>query len=185
MSREVLGESLSAVMDGEADELELRRVLAAAGDDPEVRARWARYQLARSVMHRQTVKPGLDLAAAVSAALAAEEAPVAVPQVKRGWTQIGRLAVAASVALAVLAGVRFYNGQQDTAALAPQVAQQAAQPLLPAVRVPQGPAVLASYPAPSAEESVKKPKAAGDETQILREVPRKDEAVPVDKAEAR
>lgn len=185
MSREVLGESLSAVMDGEADELELRRVLAAAGEDPEVRARWARYQLARSVMHRQTVKPGLDLAAGVSAAIAADEAPAAVPQVKRGWTQVGRLAVAASVALAVLAGVRFYNGQQDTAALAPQVAQQAPQPLLPTVRAPQGPAVLASYPAPTAETPVKKPQAAGDEAQILREVPRKDEAVSADKVEAR
>lgn len=188
MSREVLGESLSAVMDGEADELELRRVLAAAGEDPEVRARWARYQLARSVMHRQTVKPGLDLAAAVSAAIAADEAPAAVPQVKRGWTQVGRLAVAASVALAVLAGVRFYNGQQDGAALAPQVAQQSQpvqQPLLPAVRAPQGPAVLASYPAPSAEEPVKKPQVAGDEAQILREVPRKGEAVPAGQVEAR
>lgn len=31
MSREALDESMSAVMDGEAGELELRRVLAAAG----------------------------------------------------------------------------------------------------------------------------------------------------------
>ena len=37
MSREALQESLSAVMDNEADELELRRVLNAV-DDPETRA---------------------------------------------------------------------------------------------------------------------------------------------------
>lgn len=39
MSREALHESLSAVMDNEADELELRRVLA--GDNPELRATWS------------------------------------------------------------------------------------------------------------------------------------------------
>ena len=41
MSREALQESLSAVMDNEADELELRRVLNAV-DDAETRATWSR-----------------------------------------------------------------------------------------------------------------------------------------------
>jgi sigma-E factor negative regulatory protein RseA len=90
MSREVLDQSVSAVMDGEADELELRRVLAAAGEDAAVRERWSRYQLARAVMHKQTVVPGLDLASAVSAAIAAEESPVgapAVPAARSGWAR--------------------------------------------------------------------------------------------------
>ena len=70
MSREALQESLSAVMDNQADELELRRVLAAS-DDPELRATWSRYQIARAVMHKELLEPRLDIAAAVSAALAA------------------------------------------------------------------------------------------------------------------
>ena len=70
MSREALHESLSAVMDNEADELELRRVLA--GDNPELRATWSRYQLARAAMHKELIEPRLDIAAAVSAALADE-----------------------------------------------------------------------------------------------------------------
>lgn len=70
MSREALQETLSAVMDNEADELELRRVLAACGEDAELRSTWSRYQLARSVMHREPTLPKLDIAAAVSAALA-------------------------------------------------------------------------------------------------------------------
>lgn len=74
MSREALHESLSAVMDNEADELELRRVLA--GDNPELRATWSRYQLARAAMHKELIEPRLDIAAAVSAALADEAAPV-------------------------------------------------------------------------------------------------------------
>lgn len=138
MSREALQESLSAVMDNEADELELRRVLAAS-DDAELRATWSRYQMARAVMHRELLEPRLDIAAAVSAALANEAVPA--QQARAPWRMLGRVAVAASVTLAVLAGVRFYN--QDELA-SPQLAQQSPQPGL-ALPQMQGPAVLAGY----------------------------------------
>jgi sigma-E factor negative regulatory protein RseA len=78
MSREALQESLSAVMDNEADELELRRVLNAC-DDVETRDTWARYQVARAVMHKDLLLPRLDIAAAVSAALADEAVPAKPP----------------------------------------------------------------------------------------------------------
>ena len=113
MSREALQESLSALMDNETDELELRRVLAASGEG-EVRATWARYQVARAVMHKELLEPRLDLAAAVSAALADEPA-LASSKPRLPWRGLGRLAVAASVTVAVLAGVRVYN-QDDLAA---------------------------------------------------------------------
>ena len=74
MSRDALQESLSAVMDNEADELELRRVLNAFGD-AETRDTWSRYQVARAVMHKDLLIPRLDIAAAVSAALADEAVP--------------------------------------------------------------------------------------------------------------
>ncbi|TBU99856.1 sigma-E factor negative regulatory protein [Stutzerimonas kirkiae] len=164
MSREALHESLSAVMDNEADELELRRVLAAGGDavdggDEEVRSTWLRYQVARAAMHKELLEPRLDIAAAVSAALADEpvHASEAVPaalaapvqRVRSAWRSVGRLAVAASVTVAVLAGVRLYN-QQDVAG--PQLAQQAAQPSLSAPVAAQGPTILAGY---SEEEGAK------------------------------
>ncbi|MBV4530325.1 anti-sigma factor [Pseudomonas sp. SWRI107] len=139
MSREALQESLSAVMDNQADELELRRVLSAA-DDSETRATWARYQVARAAMHKELLLPKLDIAAAVSAALADEAVPT---KVKRGpWRSLGRLAVAASVTVAVLAGVRLYNQDEITGA---ELAAQ--QPVQQGVTVPQaqGPAVLAGY----------------------------------------
>jgi len=138
MSSEVLQESLSAVMDNEADELELHRVLAASGD-AELRSTWSRYQIARAVMHKELLEPRLDIAAAVAAALA-DEAPPA-KTVRSSWRGLGRLAVAASVTLAVLAGVRLYN-QDEVAGV--QLAQQGAQPAL-AVPQLQGPAVLAGY----------------------------------------
>ncbi|GLZ87778.1 sigma factor AlgU negative regulatory protein [Metapseudomonas resinovorans] len=141
MSREAMQESLSAVMDNEADELELRRVLAAS-EDQELRATWSRYQIARAVMHKELLEPRLDIAAAVSAALAEESAPP-VKAVQGPWRSLGRLAVAASVTVAVLAGVRLYN--QDEAAGTQQLAQQqAGQPAMVMPQAQQG-AVLAGY----------------------------------------
>ena len=138
MSRDALQESLSAVMDNEADELELRRVLNAF-DDAETRDTWSRYQVARAVMHKDLLIPRLDIAAAVSAALADEAVPA---KASRGpWRSLGRLAVAASVTVAVLAGVRLYN--QDEIA-GNELAQQTQQPVMAGPQV-KGPAVLADY----------------------------------------
>ncbi|MBK3478086.1 anti-sigma factor [Pseudomonas sp. MF6751] len=138
MSRDALQESLSAVMDNEADELELRRVLNAF-DDAETRDTWSRYQVARAVMHKDLLIPRLDIAAAVSAALADEAVPA---KASRGpWRSLGRLAVAASVTVAVLAGVRLYN--QDEIA-GNELAQQTQQPVMAGPQV-KGPAVLAGY----------------------------------------
>ncbi|MFJ3075631.1 MULTISPECIES: sigma-E factor negative regulatory protein [Pseudomonas] len=140
MSREALQESLSAVMDNEADELELRRVLNAV-DDAETRATWSRYQVARAAMHKELLLPKLDIASAVSAALADEAVPA---KVKQGpWRSIGRLAVAASVTVAVLAGVRMYNQDEITGAELASSQQPAQQGL--SMPQTQGPAVLAGY----------------------------------------
>lgn len=147
MSREALQESLSAVMDNEADELELRRVLSAI-DDADTRATWSRYQLARAAMHKELLVPHLDISAAVSAAIADEVSPL---KPGRGpWRTLGRLAVAASVTVAVLAGVRLYN-QDDIAGA--QLAQQAPQPANLSVPQVKGPAVLAGYTESSEQAS--------------------------------
>ena len=137
MNREALHESLSAVMDNEADELELRRVLAAS-EDAELRATWSRYQVARAAMHKELLEPRLDVAGAVFAALDKEP----VPARRLGaWPALGRVAVAASVTLAVLVGVRFYNEADATGA---QLAERGAIPtsVMPQV---QESAVLAGY----------------------------------------
>ncbi|WP_137889311.1 sigma-E factor negative regulatory protein [Pseudomonas sp. 2FE] len=156
MSREALQESLSAVMDNEADELELRRVLSAS-DDAELRSTWSRYQIARAVMHKELLEPRLDIAAAVSAALADEVVPLVAPvaAVAARWRGLGRLAVAASVTLAVLAGVRLYNQDELTGT---QLAQQGVQPTLPQMQ--GSAALLAGYsegveqaPAPQANDA--------------------------------
>lgn len=152
MSREALQESLSAVMDNEADELELRRVLNAF-DDADTRATWSRYQVARAAMHKDLLLPRMDISAAVSAAIADEVSPL---KTTRGpWRSLGRLAVAASVTLAVLAGVRLYN-HDDIAGV--ELAQQAPQPTSLSVPQVKGPAVLAGY---SESEQAPGPMASG------------------------
>jgi sigma-E factor negative regulatory protein RseA len=141
MSAQTLQESLSALLDNETDELELRRLLASP-DDAVMRATWARYQVARAVMHKELLLPHLDLAAKVSAALADEVAPVAAVASRRlPWGGLGRLAVAASVTVAVLAGVRLYNQDEITST---QLAQQSTPSMLATPQL-QGPAILAGY----------------------------------------
>lgn len=150
MNQQVLQQSLSALMDNEADELELRRVLNAS-DEPELRAAWTRFQVARAAMHNETAFAPVDLSARIMAAIDAEpvlshHAAVATPEaVVRTMPWLGRVAVAASVTLAVLGGVRFYNQdamQQD--ALVVQTEQR-----LPATSSTQNSVVLASYSAQS------------------------------------
>ncbi|GAB3385042.1 sigma-E factor negative regulatory protein [Azotobacter armeniacus] len=157
MSREALYESLSAVMDGEADEMELHRVLTASKDDAEFRAAWSRYQLARAAMHKELLEPRLDIAAAVSAALSTENAP----KVRRfSWGVVGRLAVAASVTVAVLAGVRLYNQSELTGA---GMAQRVPQTSLPVPQV-QGAPVLAGYTEGAGQSQEPLPNEAGQDS---------------------
>ena len=103
MSNQSLQESISALMDNEADELEIRRVLQASESDPALRSTWDRYQMARSIMHKEPWQPKVDLSAGISALIADEAVPVAVESKSpRVWQNLSRLAVAASVTLAVL-----------------------------------------------------------------------------------
>ena len=57
-TRESLNEALSAVVDGEAEELELRRVLNAVERDPELRAKWDRLHLIGDVMRGGAMRLG-------------------------------------------------------------------------------------------------------------------------------
>jgi len=58
--------ALSALMDDEAQELELRRLLGSVSEDPALRARWRRQQLVRDLIQgRRVDRPGLDVTAGV------------------------------------------------------------------------------------------------------------------------
>jgi len=112
-------ESLSVLMDGESDELELRRVLKALPNDDDAADTWRRYHLARSMMQReQGVDVSVDLSAGIMARLREEPAPVMqdVDHVahRAGGISFARGAgVAAAVSLMVITGVQFFGNNSS------------------------------------------------------------------------
>jgi len=96
-------ETLSALADNEAQELELRRVLRDLDSSPELRQSWHRLHLARTAMHGEEVYPASDFALSVRAAIDAE--PAFEQRPAGGWRRtLGSFAVAASVAAVVVVG---------------------------------------------------------------------------------
>tara|TARA_E500000178_G_scaffold54421_1_gene50616 strand:- start:492 stop:1127 length:636 start_codon:yes stop_codon:yes gene_type:complete len=97
-------EAISALMDGETTDLDLRRLLKFAAENPETMETWERYHLVQSVMHEQGTPVSTAVASGVAVALADEVAYSAESQRFSAWQQqLTKLAVAAAVAvLAVL-----------------------------------------------------------------------------------
>ena len=92
-------ESLSALMDGEANELDMARALRAAAESDDLRAYWRRQHLIRESMSGQstaTMAAGFDVSEAVRTAIASEKRRYANPLIS--------MAVAASVTVAVVLG---------------------------------------------------------------------------------
>lgn len=114
-------QSLSALMDDEGDDLELRRVLASLEGAPEAAESWRRYHLVRSLMRREAdLDVTSDLSAGIMARLEGEPIPssatrepsvsAARPAWRRGLPLARGAGIAAAVSLMVISGVQFYSG---------------------------------------------------------------------------
>lgn len=115
-----LRESLSALMDNEGDELELRRTLKALDGSSDDAEAWRRYHLARSLMHRDRgIDVSTDLCAGIMARIEAEPAPhMTDDAASRRHVSLpfsGGAAIAAAVSLMVITGVQFYNSTGSSA----------------------------------------------------------------------
>ncbi|WP_111640390.1 sigma-E factor negative regulatory protein [Marinimicrobium alkaliphilum] len=137
-----LAESLSALMDDQADEMELQRLLKASESDAELKATWSRYQMASASLRRDlpATAPS-DFGARLSAALADEPALGAGrgSALNRWWQNAGRVAVAASVAAAVIFGVQQYGGgSAPVGGEAPAMAESERSELRPSASAPAG-----------------------------------------------
>ncbi|MGI9277353.1 MAG: sigma-E factor negative regulatory protein [Endozoicomonas sp.] len=128
-TRDRLRESLSATLDGEAGELELRRVLDRIGSDDELRGAARRYQMIGDVMRKESdAFMNVDLSSGIRDRLEQEgEAHKETsPDNRAGvitvldnwWSSLGRVAVAASVAFAMVVGLRNYNDVQEVQTVA-------------------------------------------------------------------
>ena len=101
---EQLRESLSALMDDEASELELQRLLKQVGDDPDLRSTWVRYNAVRSAMSGQQVSHlQLDISSRVRDAIDSTQSESRSLR-ERFFRPVASFAVAASVAATVVIG---------------------------------------------------------------------------------
>jgi len=120
------GEALSALMDGELGEFELRRLLSRVAASPELRMTWERYNLARATFDAEPLDmrtASLSLTNKNSGALLdrimmeVHQQPLQVTDrqnlhtaarktIKPWHRDMARLAIAASVALAVFVGMQ-------------------------------------------------------------------------------
>ncbi|MBA4501367.1 MucB/RseB C-terminal domain-containing protein [Marinobacterium marinum] len=117
-------DSISALMDGEVGEFELRRTLEQVAEDPDMARQWHRYHVARAGLKGE-LQAGLrfDISEGVMAALeheptyhpSAYERETSTVKVKKPvsnwWRSVSSMAVAASVTAAVILGA----GNFDTA----------------------------------------------------------------------
>ena len=98
-------ESLSALLDNEADDLELRRVLNSYESDPETRAIWERYSLAQALLHEEAVPVNSALSARVYEKIAREPA-LTTPRFSNWQQNLSKMAIAASVAIVFIVAVQ-------------------------------------------------------------------------------
>ncbi|UTW11801.1 MucB/RseB C-terminal domain-containing protein [Marinobacterium rhizophilum] len=132
-------DTLSALVDGEASELEARRLLSRLGEQPALGEKWRRYHLTRSALRGERDTAIVDISAGVMAQITStvvEPAPLAdvqeAPSRRAGagsyWKPLISMATAASVTAAVILGVQGFNGEP-----ANSVASSQPQYLLPSL----------------------------------------------------
>jgi len=124
---ENISETISALLDSEADDLELRRFLKSCDQDSILLETWERYCLVQSALH-ETVQP---VSASLSQRIAAQielEGPLAavpVAPAQSSWKEgITKMAIAASVAAVFLVAMQVrLDGDSAIPAIADQPAQ--------------------------------------------------------------
>lgn len=104
-------EAMSAVMDGEANSMDLARVLRAVRNEPEARQYWQRLQVTSAVLKTGQAPMAIDISEAVLEAI--EQVPH-----KRRVGPLGSMAVAASVTFALVFGAQLLQNQDPGLPLA-------------------------------------------------------------------
>lgn len=106
-----LKQSISALLDDEASEIEVHRLLREFGDDGELKTSWIRYQQIRAVSqghHHLSESQHVSLHTRISAAIQEEETYELATRQRPDWQrQVAGFAVAASLVAAVLVGVNL------------------------------------------------------------------------------
>jgi len=124
---ENMKETISALLDNAADDLELRRFLKASEQDPTLLATWERYSLAQSILHEPAQAVSADLSKRIAEQIELEAPLSAASTASNGasWKDgLIKMAIAASVAAVFLVGVQL---NLDNGASAPALANQSTE----------------------------------------------------------
>jgi len=132
-----LNESLSALMDNEASDIEIRRILKELNAEDsllavEIRAKWWRYHLASAAISKDAIS-SVDYSRAIADVIDSDNSHKINPLTKMfsrsgtgaslGLSSAGPFAIAASVALVAVLGVQNVSNPLDTADQTPRFVQ--------------------------------------------------------------
>lgn len=112
---DAVNESLSALLDGEHGELDLRRVLKAAEGDAAVAKKWSSYQLTREALHRDIDRRcGSDFLAGIQDAISEEPAPQVSVNTSAWQRYASKTAIAACFTFVFLIGASQWSQNSGT-----------------------------------------------------------------------
>jgi len=124
------GETISALLDNEADDLELRRFLKSCEQDPALLETWERYSLVQSALHESAQPVNASLSQRIAAQIE-QEAPLSAAPVaptQPSWKEgIAKMAIAASVAAVFLVAVQVNLDSSPGTSAVPVIADQSAE----------------------------------------------------------
>lgn len=127
---ENMKETISALLDNEADDLELRRFLKSCEQDPTLLQTWERYSLAQSVLHEAARPVSAGLSERISAQIE-QEAPLSAATnapAQSSWKEsLTKMAIAASVAAVFLVAVQVNLDSGSATSAVPTIADQSTE----------------------------------------------------------
>jgi len=126
---ENLSETISALLDNEADDLELRRFLKSCEQDPTLQATWERYSLVQSALHASAQPVSADLSQRIAEQIELQEPlSVTVAPAQSSWKEgFTKMAIAASVAAVFLVAVQLNLDSGLGTSSIPTLADQSAE----------------------------------------------------------
>ena len=99
-------EILSALLDGEATDFELRRLVADVHKSKELAEKWRRYSLVQDIIHSRDVIPSLSLSDRIKDYI--EKNPQKSRRDSRWMSGVAKLAISASVAFASIFSMPYF-----------------------------------------------------------------------------
>ncbi|MDG1951355.1 MAG: sigma-E factor negative regulatory protein [Gammaproteobacteria bacterium] len=99
-------EILSALLDGEATDFELRRLVADVQKSKELAEKWRRYSLVQDIIHSRDVIPSLSLSDRIKDYI--EKNPQKSRRDSRWMSGVAKLAISASVAFAIVFSMPYF-----------------------------------------------------------------------------